>query len=181
MAYKKNNSPIKQSGYVAGMLGSNIFNNTVPKTQGVVSNFVNTPRPTVNTVQSTMPKTSVDVTQMSMNQSGFIKNNTGYIKNQTDNYNNMSYDNTTGPRPMAPINPKGFSNTNNIQQMFGGAYGKSPLAQVDVDPLTGQPIDPLYNQSPTQPLVPDPGSAMSPPQVPFGVQQPITPPYGLSN
>lgn len=88
-----------------------------------------------------------------------------------------------------PINPKAFSNANAITNIYGqnnpGTFtrtvGQSPFTQVDIDPLTGQPINPLASQSPTQPLIPDVGSAMSPTPPPVGVQQPISPFYDLSN
>lgn len=88
-----------------------------------------------------------------------------------------------------PISPKAFSNANEIARMYGqnnpGTFtrtvGQSPFMQVDIDPLTGQPINPLASQSPTQPLIPDVGSAMSPTPPPVGVQQQISPFYDLSN
>lgn len=195
MAYNKSNSPAKQSGYVAGMLSNSMFNNilpTTPSTQSTVGSFVNTPRPIMNStistmqsaMQSVMPRTSVAPIQTPQNQAGFIKNNPRYTKNQTRNYNGMSYDNTTGPRPMAPINPKGFSNMDNVKMMFTNSYPNTPLNQgvVDIDPMTGQPINPLSDQSTNNPMVPGVDSAMSPLPNPNGVQtDSIAPYYGLSN
>lgn len=189
MAYNKKNSPAKQSGYIAGMLSNNMFNNilpTVPNTQSTVGSFVNTPRPvmnsTISTMQSAMPRNNVTPTPR--DQSSVIKSNPRYVKNETRNYNAMSYDNTTGPRPMAPINPKGFSNMDNIKTMFTNSYPNTPLNQgvVDVDPMTGQPINPLSDQSTNNPQVPGVDSAMSPIPNPSGVQtDSIAPYYGLSN
>jgi len=191
MAYNKNNSPAKQSGYVAGMLSNNMFSNilpSVPNTQSTVGSFINTPRPVMNntltTAQSVMPRTSATSIQTPQSQSGVIKNDPRYVKNQIRNNNGMSYDNTTGPRPMAPINPKGFSNMDNVKTMFSSSYPNTPLNQgvVDVDPMTGQPINPLNDQSTNNPMVPGVDSAMSPLPNPTGVQtDSVSPYYGLSN
>ena len=163
-----------------------------PRAQSTVNSFVNTPRSIMNSTINAMPSTMRSVTsrvsaatiQTPQNQAGFIKNNPRYIKNQTRNYNGMSYDNTTGPRPMAPINPKGFSNIDNVKTMFNSSYPNTPLSQsvVDVDPMTGQPINPLSDQSTNNPMVPGVDSAMSPIPNPSGVQtDSIAPYYGLSN
>jgi len=96
--------------------------------------------------------------------------------------------NTPVQTMQTPINPRGFSNMDSINNMYGqnnpGTFtrtvGQSPFMQMDTDPLTGQPINPLSSQSPTQPLIPDVGSPMSPITPPAGVQQPISPFYDLS-
>jgi hypothetical protein len=80
-----------------------------------------------------------------------------------------------------PINPKGFTNQNIINDMFGMAnpgtftrtVGQPANGQsadvVPTNPLTGLTIDPTADQSPSAPLPP-----------PAGVQSDITPPYGLN-
>jgi hypothetical protein len=75
-----------------------------------------------------------------------------------------------------PINPKGFTNQNTINNMFGeanpGTFTRTvgqPSVTAPTDPLTGLPIDPLANQSPDAPVPP-----------PVGVKSNITPPYGLN-
>jgi len=94
-----------------------------------------------------------------------------------------------------PINPRAFSNPNTISQMYGQAnpgtftrtVGQSPFRQaaipsaptIEVDPLTGQPMDPTASQSPTMPVAPSAGSPMSPLPPPNGVQLTTTPPLGM--
>lgn len=87
-------------------------------------------------------------------------------------------------RPQTPINPKGFTNQNNIQKVFGsanpGTFTRTVGDAVDftgmatpppppTDPLTGLAFDPTMDQSPNAPVPP-----------PTGVQLPVTPPYGLN-
>jgi hypothetical protein len=84
-----------------------------------------------------------------------------------------------------PINPKGFTNRDTIDSMFGvanpGTFTRTvgqpapitpqvpPTPAAPIDPLTGLQIDPMANQSPNAPVPP-----------PVGVKSNITLPYGLN-
>jgi hypothetical protein len=181
---------------------SNASNNwNVQGNQGSWGGYVNTPRPgmgsagSIQTPQNNytskidpnsmgygvFSKLPGSVTSAYMNvlkrsqqgQQNASANILSNYKYNTNNNNSMAYDNTAGtPRPVAPINPRAFSNAQNVQQLFGNISGYgSPLAQVQTDPLTGQQLDPLSSQSTTVPLPP-----------PSGVQDDsIAPYYGLSN
>jgi len=150
---------------VAGVANQASMNQAVRNLQNP-SGFTTTPRPN----QTSQPQSSV------------VRGNPRYIRNTINNRNGMSYDNTTGPRPMAPINPRGFSNMDNVQRIFNSSYSNTPLAQVDVDPMTGQQMNPLNDQSTNSPMIPDVDSAMSPLPNPNGVQtDSLAPYYGLSN
>jgi len=206
MGYKKNNSPVKQT------IASNLLNtamgaaNAQPNT-GYANSFgsitngsvTNTLQNAFNTVAGTSSQANMNQAVRSLqntnNPNGFIntprpnqpqssvvRGNPRYIRNTINNRNGMSYDNTTGPRPMAPINPRGFSNMDNVQRIFNSSYSNTPLAQVDVDPMTGQQMNPLNDQSTNSPMIPDIDSAMSPLPNPNGVQtDSLAPYYGLSN
>jgi hypothetical protein len=87
-------------------------------------------------------------------------------------------------RPQAPINPKAFSNQGTIANMYGsampGTFNRSMNASAvpTTDPLTGQVIDPMMNQSITgiDPVVQG-NTAIAPPE---GVETPITPIYDIN-
>ena len=66
-----------------------------------------------------------------------------------------------------PINPKGFTNTNNIQGMFGAQVPNTFTR--DVNPMAGA----------TTPMTPDYSSVPIPP--PVEVETPIVPPYDINN
>ena len=66
-----------------------------------------------------------------------------------------------------PINPKGFTNTNNIQGMFGTQVPNTFTR--DVNPMIGA-ISPTMPAYPSTPISP-----------PSGVETPITPNYNINN
>lgn len=66
-----------------------------------------------------------------------------------------------------PINPKGFTNMNNIQGMFGTQVPNTFTRDVN------NPYDP------TNTLATNPAASPTPP--PTGVDMPIVPPYDLNN
>jgi len=66
-----------------------------------------------------------------------------------------------------PINPKGFTNMNNIQGMYGTQVPNTFTR--DVNPMAGM----------TPPMEPDYSSVPIPP--PAGVETPITPNYNINN
>ena len=65
-----------------------------------------------------------------------------------------------------PINPKGFTNTDNIQGMFGAQVPNTFTRNVNgaTDPNTLAMVDPLANPMPP----------------PVGVETPIVPPYDIN-
>lgn len=66
-----------------------------------------------------------------------------------------------------PINPKGFTNMNNIQGMYGAQVPNTFTRDVN------NPYDP------TNALATNPGVSPIPP--PVGVETPITPNYNINN
>lgn len=66
-----------------------------------------------------------------------------------------------------PINPKGFTNTNIIQGMFGTQVPNTFTRDIS------NPYDP------TNTLATNPGASPTPP--PTGAETPIVPPYDLNN
>ena len=66
-----------------------------------------------------------------------------------------------------PINPKGFTNTNNIQGMYGAQVPNTFTRDVS------NPYDP------TKTLATNPGVSPMPP--PTNVETPIVPPYDINN
>lgn len=177
-------SPGTSSSTLLGMP----VNNTV---QAALSNQTNT---TPNNIPVASPQTAasdpkIRVRNPMITQSQAVRPAVANPSmNVNQNTNNMTYDNTSStPRPQAPINPKAFSNMSNLQSLFGGVYDRGPLQQaaipsapsIEVDPLTGQAMDPTASQSPTMPVVPSAGSPMSPLPPPNGVQLTTTPPLGM--
>jgi len=71
------------------------------------------------------------------------------------------------PLNQTPINPKGFTNTNNIQGMYGAQVPNTFTR--DVSNPTGT-ANPLMDASLTNPVMP-----------PVGVATPVVPPYDLNN
>jgi hypothetical protein len=66
-----------------------------------------------------------------------------------------------------PINPKGFTNMNNIQGMYG----------TQVPNTFTRDVNPMAGTTPT--MMPDYSSVPVPP--PTGVETPITPTYNINN
>ena len=71
------------------------------------------------------------------------------------------------PLNQTPINPKGFTNTNNIQGVFGTTVPNTFTR--DVSNPTGM-VNPPMDANLTNPVMP-----------PTGVATPVVPPYDLNN
>ena len=202
MGFKKTNSPIKQFGSTAGIIGNamNTINNSTIGQQWASRNSTGTPTAAKNIDPNTAAMMNVAARPLfgagSM-ASDMAKQAVGY-GGITGIPSNLAYNPTISPkvtqntnirtnmntRPQTPINPKALgNNTRTIANMYGrnmpGSFDRNmgPLAQM-ADPLTGQVIDPTMDQSTAgmNPVVQG-DTAIAPPE---GVEVPITPIYDIN-